>query len=192
MRRHVAELKQALLAILLLISVQSFAQQAQQQREIVVSIQDRKLALMENGQLLRIYDVAVGAATSPSPTGTFSITNRLENPTYYHPGVVIEPGPNNPLGTRWIGLTVKGFGIHGTNVPSSIGKAASHGCIRMGRADLEELFTMVRAGDTVRILAEQDDQVARMFNPQEDQPMVAAQTLTPEQSSLNEDASTSR
>jgi lipoprotein-anchoring transpeptidase ErfK/SrfK len=191
MRRHVAQLKQAVLAVLVLISVQAFAQEAQQ-REIVVSIPDRKLALVENGEVLRIYEVAVGAANSPSPTGTFSIANRLENPAYYHPGVVIEPGPNNPLGNRWIGLDVKGFGIHGTNVPSSIGKAASHGCIRMRRTDLEELFTMVAVGDTVRILAEPDDQIARIFQPQEKEPVIVAQTTPNEPNEAIEVVSTSR
>jgi lipoprotein-anchoring transpeptidase ErfK/SrfK len=191
MRRHVAQLRQIVVAVLLLISVQAIAQE-RQQREVVVSIPQRKLALVENGEVLRIYDVAVGATNSPSPAGTFNITNRLQNPTYYHPGVVIEPGPNNPLGTRWIGLDVKGYGIHGTNVPSSIGKAASHGCIRMRQTDLEELFTMVRVGDAVRILAEPDDQVTRIFQPHEDEPVIAAQAMTPEQSESAEVATTSR
>jgi lipoprotein-anchoring transpeptidase ErfK/SrfK len=191
MRRHVVELKQAFLAVLLLISAQAFAQETQQ-REVVVSIPHRKLALVENGEVVRIYDVAVGASNSPSPIGTFSITKRLENPAYYHPGVVIEPGPNNPLGTRWIGLDVKGYGIHGTNMPSSIGKAASHGCIRMRRTDLEELFTMVGVGDTVRILAERDEQAAYIFQTHEEQRVIAAQTITSEQTETTEDVSTSR
>jgi lipoprotein-anchoring transpeptidase ErfK/SrfK len=191
MRRHVVELKQAFLAVLLLISAQAFAQETQQ-REVVVSIPHRKLALVENGEVVRIYDVAVGASNSPSPIGTFSITKRLENPAYYHPGVVIEPGPNNPLGTRWIGLDVKGYGIHGTNMPSSIGKAASHGCIRMRRTDLEELFTMVGVGDTVRILAEPDEQAAYIFQTHEEQRVIAAQTITSEQTETTEDVSTSR
>jgi lipoprotein-anchoring transpeptidase ErfK/SrfK len=191
MRRHVAHLRQAVVAALLLISAQAFAQESQQ-REIVVSIPHRKLALVENGEVVRIYDVAVGASNSPSPIGTFSITKRLENPAYYHPGVVIEPGPNNPLGTRWIGLDVKGYGIHGTNMPSSIGKAASHGCIRMRRTDLEELFTMVGVGDTVRILAERDEQAAYIFQTHEEQRVIAAQTITYEQTETTEDISTSR
>lgn len=191
MRRHVAQLKNAVLTILLLISVHASAQEMQQ-REIVVSIPDRKLALLENGEVLRIYNVAVGAINSPSPAGTFNITIRLENPTYYHPGVVIEPGPRNPLGTRWIGLDIKGFGIHGTNAPSSIGKAASHGCIRMRREDLEELFNMVRVGDSVRIVAGQDEQVAEIFQPRQETPVLAAQTIHPEQSNTTDEVSASR
>jgi lipoprotein-anchoring transpeptidase ErfK/SrfK len=99
-------------------------------RRLVVSVPDRKLALIENDQVVRIYPVAVGAAVSPSPIGTFSVVNRVTNPTYYSPGKVVEPGAANPVGTRWIGLSLKGFGIHGTDNPRSIGFAKSHGCIR--------------------------------------------------------------
>jgi lipoprotein-anchoring transpeptidase ErfK/SrfK len=119
------------------------------QREIVVSLPDKQLALLEDGKVLKTYTVAVGAEVSRSPEGDFTVINRLEKPTYYRPGKVIGPGKENPLGTRWMGLSKKGFGIHGTNEPSSIGKAASHGCIRMRQHDLEELFTLVRVGDKV-------------------------------------------
>jgi lipoprotein-anchoring transpeptidase ErfK/SrfK len=123
-------------------------------RQIIVSLTDRKLALIEDGEVKKVYPVAVGRVTTPSPTGTFAIVNRVTNPTYYHKGQVVEPGPENPVGTRWIGLNQKGYGIHGTNAPKSIGKAASHGCIRMAQKDLEELFEMVRPGDVVEIRAE--------------------------------------
>jgi lipoprotein-anchoring transpeptidase ErfK/SrfK len=128
----------------------------QHQRRIVVSIPHRKLALIEDGAVKKVYPVAVGTAETPSPTGTFQIKTRLEKPTYFHPGKVIPPGPDNPLGTRWMGLSAKGYGIHGTNLERSIGKAASHGCIRMHRRDLEELFAMVQAGDEVEIDGEDD------------------------------------
>jgi hypothetical protein len=62
-----------------------------------------------------------------------------------------------------MGLSQKGYGIHGTNAPKSIGKAASHGCIRMAKADLEELFELVRVGDTVEIRGEADTQAAEIF-----------------------------
>jgi hypothetical protein len=62
-----------------------------------------------------------------------------------------------------MGLSEKGYGIHGTNVPKSIGKAASHGCIRMARPDIEELFSNTRVGDTVLILGERDDLTAQVF-----------------------------
>jgi lipoprotein-anchoring transpeptidase ErfK/SrfK len=155
-----------MLAILLMAVADAAAQNRKApapQRQIVVSIEDRKLALIDDGRVLKIYRVAVGADDSPSPDGEFKIVNRLEKPTYYHPGKVIAAGAANPLGTRWIGLSHPHYGIHGTNVPSSIGKAASHGCIRMAKRDLEELFTLVHVGDTVTIRATGDEQTAQIF-----------------------------
>jgi lipoprotein-anchoring transpeptidase ErfK/SrfK len=98
----------------------------------------------------------VGKGSTPSPAGRFTINVRVSNPTYSHRGKVVGPGPKNPVGSRWMGLSLKGYGIHGTNEPGSIGKAASHGCIRMGKADLEELFAQVEVGDAVEIRAEGD------------------------------------
>lgn len=135
-------------------------------RQVVVSIPDRKLALVEGGRTVKVYPVAVGAEESPSPEGEFKVINRIENPTYYKPGIVIEAGKDNPLGTRWIGINRKGYGIHGTNVPASIGKAASHGCIRMNQGDLEELFAVLRPGDVVHIRAVRDEEVARLMAPE--------------------------
>jgi lipoprotein-anchoring transpeptidase ErfK/SrfK len=141
----------------------SIAAAAPRNRRIIVSIPDRKLAVLEDERVLRVYTVAVGAQVSPSPTGEFKIISRVSNPTYYHPGVVIPAGKNNPLGTRWIGLDRTGYGIHGTNQPQSIGKAASHGCIRMAKADLERLFDEVRVGDPVEIRAHPDAETAAIF-----------------------------
>ena len=132
-------------------------------RRMLVSIPDRKLALVEDGRGIRIYRVAVGKATTPSPSGSFKIINRVTNPAYYHKGQVIASGKGNPIGSRWMGLSAKGYGIHGTNAPSSIGKAASTGCIRMGQRDLEELFARVKVGDAVEIREERDEQVAEIF-----------------------------
>ena len=120
-------------------------------RRIVVSLTDRKLVLFEGERVLRVYDVAVGKRSTPSPEGKFAIINRVPNPTWYGPSVVVAPGKDNPLGSRWMGLSAKGYGIHGTNVPTSIGKAASHGCIRMWKPDLEELFEMVTVGTIVEL-----------------------------------------
>lgn len=136
---------------------------AHTERRIVVSIPDRKLALIENGRVVKLYDVAVGARVSPSPTGEFQIAQRLENPTYYKPGIVIGPGVGNPLGTRWMGLNAKGFGIHGTDRPDSIGHNASHGCIRLRNRDIEDLFARVKVGDRVSLIAERSDEVAQIF-----------------------------
>lgn len=137
--------------------------EVEHRRKVVVSIPHRKLALIENGRVSKIYPVAVGAQKTPSPAGAFAVKSRLTNPTYYHPGKVIPAGANNPLGTRWIGLSTKGYGIHGTNAEESIGKAASHGCIRMHRKDLEELFAQVQVGDQVEIRSDADPELATIF-----------------------------
>jgi lipoprotein-anchoring transpeptidase ErfK/SrfK len=118
---------------------------------IVISLPARKLAVLDNGSVLRVFPIAVGADSSPSPTGEFEIVNRVSNPAYYHAGQVIPPGQDSPIGTRWVGLNKKGYGIHGTSAPRSVGKAASHGCIRLRNRDMEQLFTMLRAGDRVEI-----------------------------------------
>lgn len=152
--------------VLFLISLPVSAQtqtQTSSKRILLVSIPDRKLAVVEDGSVKKIYSVAVGKNSTPSPTGTFTVMVRVTNPTYYHQGKVVEPGPDNPVGTRWIGLNQKGYGIHGTNVPRSVGKAVSHGCIRMRKLDLEELFLKVQVGDQVEIHAERDVQVAQVF-----------------------------
>ncbi len=134
--------------------------------ELVISLADRKLALIEDGEVVKVYAVAVGKATTPSPAGHFKIVNRIVKPTYYHKGVVIGPGRGNPLGNRWMGLDRKGYGIHGTNEPHSIGYAASHGCIRMGKRDVEDLFSRVQVGDSVEILAEAPADLAAAFGSQ--------------------------
>lgn len=156
------------------------------QRVIVVSLEDRKLALVEDGQVKKIYNVAVGKPSTPSPEGTFTIARRAANPTYHHDGKVIPPGPHNPVGTRWMGLSVRGYGIHGTNEPNSIGKAASHGCIRMGKADLEEFYALVAVGDTVRLVGQRNEETARLFGADPApavvaaaQPMLVAKTELP-------------
>ena len=141
-------------------------------RVIVVSLEDRKLALVEDGQVKKVYTVAVGKPTTPSPTGTFSIARRVKNPTYSHDGKTVLPGPGNPVGTRWMGLSVKGYGIHGTNEPKSIGKAASHGCIRMAKKDLEEMYELVNVGDTVELVGQRNEETAQLFGG-EQKPMVA-------------------
>jgi lipoprotein-anchoring transpeptidase ErfK/SrfK len=144
-------------------------------RQVIVSVPDRKLVVMQNGAVLRVFEVAVGADVSPSPSGTFEIVRRLTEPTYYHAGVVIPAGDDNPLGPRWVGLNKKGYGIHGTNAPRSIGKAASHGCIRMRNRDIVQFFAMVSVGDTVEIHGQRDEQVAEIFGGQASEPTEVAQ-----------------
>jgi lipoprotein-anchoring transpeptidase ErfK/SrfK len=155
---------------LLMVTLPSFAQQsgnsAEKQRSprvVLVSLADRRLAVLEDGNVLAYFPVAVGAEESPSPTGEFQIVSRVVNPGYYHEGVVMAAGAGNPVGTRWLGLNLKGYGIHGTNAPRSIGHARSHGCIRLKNRDVEQLFAMLRVGDVVRIRGERDEEIASVF-----------------------------
>jgi L,D-transpeptidase catalytic domain len=156
------------------------AQAAQtHERVIVVSLEDRKLALVEDGQVKKVYSVAVGKPSTPSPAGTFTIERRIMNPTYHHGGKTVLPGPHNPVGTRWMGLSIPGYGIHGTNEPHSIGKAASHGCIRMARADLEELYPLVAVGDTVELVGERNEETAQLFGDGENPAAPAVKPAQP-------------
>jgi len=180
-----------LLAIAIFVATPSFTQTALPQtpnaaadlaqRVVLVSIPDRKLAVLEDGNVLAQFPIAVGAAASPSPTGEFQIVNRVSNPTYYHAGSVIPTGKDNPVGTRWIGLSQKGYGIHGTNAPRSIGHAASHGCIRLRNRDMERLFTMLRVGDVVVIRGERDEQIAQVFGDDDDNEIAELQQPNPAQ-----------
>jgi len=153
----------ATLAAVPALAAESTGDRVSSNRRIVVSIPDRKLALVEHERVVGVYRVSVGAPVSPSPVGTFTIVTRIPNPTYYRPGKIIGPGPSNPLGTRWIGLNEKGYGIHGTDEPDSIGFDRSHGCIRLRNRDVEQLFDRVREGDVVELHAERTEALARLF-----------------------------
>jgi len=109
-------------------------------------------------KLVRKFGVATGQAVYPTPTGTFSIVDMQLNPWWRPPDSPwakgldpIPPGPGNPLGTRWMGLSAPGVGIHGTPDDASIGYSASHGCIRMHIPDAEWLFHHVQLGTPVVI-----------------------------------------
>lgn len=126
--------------------------------EIVVDLSELHLYLYRDGDLVTSYSVAAGQAKYPTPTGTYSITTMTKNPTWYPPNSEwakdakpIPPGIDNPLGTRWIGTSASGVGIHGTPDDASIGTYASHGCIRMHIWDVEDLFDRVSIGMTVVI-----------------------------------------
>jgi lipoprotein-anchoring transpeptidase ErfK/SrfK len=163
-------------AVVVVLAAQALAQS--EPRKVLVSIPDRKLALMEGNRVVKVYPVAVGKISTPSPAGKFRVVNRVVNPTYYQPGVVIPAGPDNPLGSRWIGLSRKSYGIHGTNAPKSIGKAVSHGCIRMAQRDLEELFELLRVGEKVEIRSQRDQETALVFANSEKVVVAQAQSMT--------------
>jgi len=108
----------------------------------------------------RVFPVATGQAIYPTPLGRFRIVVKWRNPWWYPPSSPwaaglkpVPPGPGNPLGTRWMGLSAPGVGIHGTPDAASIGYSASHGCIRMRIHEAEWLFRQVRIGTTVFIVS---------------------------------------
>jgi lipoprotein-anchoring transpeptidase ErfK/SrfK len=150
-------------AILMAASTEMLAESAPSRR-LIVNIAARKIVLVEDGKVVKMYPVAVGKHSTPSPYGSFHIASHVVNPTYSHDGKVVGPGPSNPVGTRWMGLGYKGYGIHGTNHPESIGHAASHGCIRMRNQDVEKLFELVRVGDEVELISTPTAEEARLFD----------------------------
>jgi hypothetical protein len=126
---------------------------------IRIDLSERRLYHYDDGQLVKSYPVAIGQPQYPTPTGSFRIINKAKNPTWTPPpspwaeGLEpVPPGPNNPLGTRWMGISSPSVGIHGTYASRSIGTAASHGCIRMHIPDVEELFDRVYVGTSVTIV----------------------------------------
>ena len=118
-------------------------------------------AWSKNGDLVMVAPATIGSSEKPAPSGTHKVTGVTQNPTYrYNPdyafkGVksktpfTIKPGPNNPVGVVWIGLSVKGYGIHGTAQPSQVSKTESHGCIRLTNWDAKKLAAMIDKGATV-------------------------------------------
>lgn len=126
-------------------------------KRILIDKSENRLSLYENGRLLRRYPVGTGRSAEQTPEGSFTIVLKIVNPSWTNPrtGETI-PGrsPRNPLGTRWLGLSIGGggeYGIHGTNDPSSVGRHVSLGCVRMQNADVEELFRLVPIGTPVTI-----------------------------------------
>ncbi len=125
---------------------------------IVIRRGINELRYYRGAHLMRKFGVATGQAVYPTPTGSFTIVDMQLNPWWLPPDSAwakgkepIPPGPGNPLGTRWMGLSAPGVGIHGTPDDASIGYSASHGCIRMHIPDAEWLFHHVKLGTPVVI-----------------------------------------
>jgi lipoprotein-anchoring transpeptidase ErfK/SrfK len=127
---------------------------------IVIQRESKQLKLFDGSRLVRTFAIATGTAQYPTPIGTFSIVDKQRNPWWRPPdsewakdAEPIPPGPGNPLGTRWMGLSAPLVGIHGTPDAASIGYSASHGCIRMHIPDATWLFEQVDYGTPVVIVA---------------------------------------
>jgi len=127
---------------------------------IVIARGSNHLALYNGMRLVRTFGVATGQRVYPTPLGRFQIVVKWQNPWWYPPASPwaagekpVPPGPGNPLGTRWMGLSAPGVGIHGTPQDGSIGYSVSHGCIRMHIPEAEWLFEHVEIGTPVFIVA---------------------------------------
>lgn len=119
---------------------------------VIVDKSLNTLVLKGDEEILKTYVVATGKDNS-TPVGTFKITDKLENPTWYKAGAVIASGKReNELGTRWLGITAKGYGIHGTIDPGSLGSQVTAGCVRMNNSDVEELYSYLVPGTEVTIV----------------------------------------
>jgi lipoprotein-anchoring transpeptidase ErfK/SrfK len=126
---------------------------------IVIRRESKALHLYRGMRLWKRLGVATGQSSYPTPLGRFHIVTMQRHPWWYPPDSEwaknekpIPPGPGNPLGTRWMGISAPGVGIHGTPDPASIGYSASHGCVRMRIPEAEWLFSRVRVGTPVFIV----------------------------------------
>jgi lipoprotein-anchoring transpeptidase ErfK/SrfK len=125
---------------------------------LVVNLSQRKVRLIRHGRVIRTYPIAIGQPAYPTPTGDYEINDKQKDPVWYPPDSPwaaelssIPAGPGNPLGTRWIGTTAPAIGLHGTYADSSVGQAASHGCMRMHIKDVEALYELVTIGMKISI-----------------------------------------
>lgn len=119
------------------------------------------LVYSPENRLIAFFPASIGSAEKPAPSGGFIVRSVSYDPTYtYDPAyrfkgqeaqqkVTVRPGPNNPVGLVWIGLSAKGYGIHGTPDPDQIGKTQSHGCVRLTNWDALKLGKMVKRGTPV-------------------------------------------
>jgi hypothetical protein len=127
---------------------------------IVIMRDSKRLRYFQNARLMRTFGVATGQSAFPTPTGSYEIVTMQRNPWWYPPpsdwaedADPVPPGPGNPLGTRWMGISAPYVGIHGTPDAASIGYSASHGCVRMRIPEAEWLFNHVEVGTPVFIVS---------------------------------------
>jgi L,D-transpeptidase ErfK/SrfK len=135
---------------------------------ILVNLPQRMLFYYKDGKLVVSYPVAVGKPDWETPTGSFSVISKHKNPAWVVPKDIqeemeeegkevqtrVEPGPNNPLGNYWIGLSIRGIGIHATNAPASIYSYRTHGCVRLDPENVKDLFHRISKGETGMIIYE--------------------------------------
>lgn len=119
---------------------------------LVNKTKNRLLLRKSGGEIIKTYIVSTGKDFN-TPTGTFKIEEKLASPVWYKVGAVVKPDSSEyALGSRWMGLSLDGYGIHGTNDAGSIGKHITEGCVRMKNEDVIELYTIVPSGTEVTIV----------------------------------------
>lgn len=133
---------------------------------LLINLPQRMLYYFRDGELVAAYPVGLGKPNWPTPAGEFSVIDKEVNKAWHVPKSIQEemeregqvvrtevpPGPDNPLGKHWLGLSLPGIGIHGTIAPASIYHFQSHGCIRLHPDDIEVLFAQVERGTTGSII----------------------------------------
>ncbi len=130
---------------------------------VKIDTKTNMLEVHQGDKLIAAYPVTIGSAKNASPVGEWKVRRITKMPTFrwdremlqhgqrsgnFH---LLPPGPNNPVGVMWIALNKRGIGIHGTNDPDSIGRAASHGCVRLANWDVVRLATKIKSSDAVSI-----------------------------------------
>lgn len=123
---------------------------------LVLKLRDRRVYVYQNNQLKNSYPVAIGKEGWETPIGSYEVIDMEPNPVWEHPwtGELILEGPNNPLGSRWIGFwtdDVNFIGFHGTPKEELVGQAVSHGCVRMRNQDIIALYDQVSIGTSVKV-----------------------------------------
>ena len=123
---------------------------------LVLKLGERRVYVYEGNEVKARYSVAIGRPGWETPTGSFTVMQKLEHPGWTNPltGEQMPPGNDNPLGDRWIGFWTDGLnwiGFHGTPNRESIGRAASHGCVRMYNEDVRKLYELVQVGTPVTV-----------------------------------------
>jgi lipoprotein-anchoring transpeptidase ErfK/SrfK len=130
---------------------------------VKVDTRTNMLGVFEGDKIIAVYPVSIGSAHTESPIGEWKVRRITKMPTFRYDKEMLQhgkrsgnfhllpPGPRNPVGVVWIALNKKGIGIHGTNDPDSIGRATSHGCVRLANWDVVRLATKIKSGDSVSI-----------------------------------------
>jgi lipoprotein-anchoring transpeptidase ErfK/SrfK len=133
---------------------------------LVLNVPEAEVYLVKDGEIERHYPVAVSAPDKPMPLGLTQVVSKEKDPAWHIPvsiqkemgrragsgRTVVPAGPHNPLGPRWIGFWNGNFGMHGTNVPTSIKQYASHGCVRFRASDIKDLYDRVSIGTPIRVV----------------------------------------